>query len=68
MESKEFELLKSKFIKAFASVPMPLRKEIIAIVKDQPVTWEVAYLEIEHDTANAKTILKQLKEIGVFDK
>ncbi len=66
MEAKEFELLKSKFIKTFASVPMPLRKEIIAIIKDQPITWEVAYLEIQHNTQNAKNILQQLKEVGVL--
>lgn len=66
MEAKEFESLKAKFVKVFASVPMPLRREIIAVIKDQPLTWEVAYLEIQNDTVNAKNILKFLKEIGVL--
>ncbi len=66
MDNKEFELLKAQFIKVFASIPLPLRKEITAVVNDKPITWEVAYLEVNNNGANAKVILKQLKEIGVL--
>lgn len=62
----EYEVLKAKFLKLIASVPLPLRSEIIAIVDKKPVSWDAAYGEIKQDTNNAKTILLCLKRIGVL--
>lgn len=67
MNKEEYEILKAKFFKLFASVPTPLRGEIIAVVDDEPISWAVAYLELKEDTGKAKTILSRLKQIGLLE-
>jgi len=66
MNKKEYEVLKAKFLKLIASVPLPLRDEIIAVVDNKTVSWNAAYGEINQDTENAKLILEQLKKIGLI--
>ena len=63
MDKKEYEVLKAKFLKMIANVPIPLREEIIAVVDNKPVSWNAAYGEIKQDTENAETILSHLKRI-----
>lgn len=66
MNKEEYEILKAKFLKLFASVPLPLRDEIIALVDNQPVSWSAAYGEIANDTDKAEIILTHLKQIGLL--
>lgn len=66
MDEKEYEVLKAKFLKLLASVPIPLKGEIIAVIDDQGISWNAAYGEIIQDTPNAKTILTHLKNMGVL--
>ncbi len=66
MDEKEYQLLKSKFRSAFASVPLKLRHEIIAIVDNNPVSWTAAFAEIERDTPEGRKILEQLKTLGLL--
>lgn len=65
MDKEEYEALKAKFLKLFASVPLPLRNEIIALADSQPISWTAAYGEIKQDTDEAKVILTHLKQIGL---
>ena len=65
MDKKEYEILKAKFLKIVATVPLPLRGEIIAIVDKKTVSWDVAYGEIKQDTINATIILEHLKKMGL---
>lgn len=58
--------LKAAFIKAFASVPQPLRSEIVAVVELQPYTWASAFLEVENGTKVGDAILKELRKIKVI--
>lgn len=66
MNKDEYEVLKAKFLKLFASVPFPLREEIIAVVDNQPFSWSAAYGEIKSDTNKAQVILTHLKQIGLL--
>lgn len=66
MDKKEYEILKAKFFKLVASVPLPLRDEIIAVVDNQTISWNVAYGEIKANSDNAQLILNQLKKIGLL--
>jgi len=66
MNKEEYEVLKAKFLKLFASVPLPLRNEIVAVVDNQPVSWSAAYGEIKSDTDKAQIILTHLKQIGLL--
>ena len=65
MDTKEYEVLKAKFLKLIASVPLPLREEIIAVIDDRSLSWVAVYGEIKQDTDNAKNILNHLKKIGL---
>ncbi|MBS3122561.1 hypothetical protein J4434_06790 [Candidatus Woesearchaeota archaeon] len=66
MDKKEYELLKAKFLKLVASVPLPLRGEIIAVVNNQTISWNAAYGEIKTNSDNAEVILNKLKKIGLL--
>lgn len=58
---------KERFLKIYANLPVNLRNEIIAFVPDVgPLTWNVAYLEIESDTELGKTILKKMSILKII--
>lgn len=65
-DNKEYKNLKAKFLKLIANVPLPLRNEIIALIDEKTISWDVAYGEIQNDTKNTKTILNNLKKIGLL--
>ena len=54
---------KDKFFKVYANLPLNLRNEIILVIKDEPITWRVAYLEIKGETKLGKQILEKLKAL-----
>lgn len=66
MKKEEYETLRAKFLKIFASVPLPLRNEIIVLVEDKPVSWNAAYGDVKQDTDNAKVILRHLKRMSLI--
>ncbi len=56
----------ARFLRVYANLPLNLRKEIIAVVDKEPISWEVAYREITNGTKLAQTLLKKLEELGVI--
>lgn len=58
--------LKEKFLQIYANLPLGVRKELIAVVNDEPISWNVAYFEIRKNTSRAKEILKKIHEIGLI--
>ncbi|MCG2723385.1 MAG: hypothetical protein ABIF85_01090 [Nanoarchaeota archaeon] len=54
-----------RFMKVFSNIPINLRKEIILVVDDQPITWNVAYIEIKNNTPLGKKILQKLVELEI---
>ena len=57
---------REKFLRAYANLPLNTRKEIILVLEEQPITWEVAYLEVKNNTPNSEKILKKLEELGII--
>lgn len=59
---------KQRFLKVYSTLPLGVRKEIVAVldVPIGPVSWEAAYIEVENDTAIAKTILDNLVKLEVI--
>jgi hypothetical protein len=54
---------KSDFLKFYANLPIPVRGEVILDLPERgPITWEVAYREINGDTELGKIILAKLIE------
>ncbi|MBI2498896.1 hypothetical protein HYV88_01495 [Candidatus Woesearchaeota archaeon] len=57
---------KEKFIKIYSNLPLNLRREIITIIDKEPITWNVAYLEIRNNTELGKKVLKNLEDLKII--
>ncbi len=57
---------KSRFLKVYANLSIDLRREIITLIEDKPITWNVAYEEIEKETKLGKEILKKILELELI--
>lgn len=55
-----------KFLKIYANLPINLRGEIILVLPNGPITWNVAYLEINNNTKLGGEILKKLVELKII--
>lgn len=57
---------REKFLKIYSDLPLRMRKEIILVLEDEPITWNVAYIEIENNTKFGEKILKKLAEMEII--
>ncbi|MDP3004335.1 MAG: hypothetical protein Q8N43_02425 [Candidatus Azambacteria bacterium] len=57
---------KDRFIKVYSNLPINLRNEIILILSEGPITWNVAYMEINNDTELGKRIIEKLIELKII--
>jgi len=60
------ENVKEKFLKIYANLPLGVREEIILVLDDKPITWNVAYLEVNNNTKYSENILKKLEEFKII--
>ena len=71
MPNKTRKNCREDFLKAYANLPLNTRKEVILVLKnekgiEQPITWEVAYLEIRNNTPRSDEILEKLDKLGLI--
>lgn len=57
---------KEKFLKIYANLPLGIRKEIILTLDDKPITWDVAFIEINSNTEISKIILEKLEKLSII--
>ena len=58
---------KDRFLKVYSNLPINLRNEVILVLPDKgPITWNVAFLEIDNETELGITILKKLIELKII--
>lgn len=58
---------RENFLKVYSNLPIGLRKETILVLdKEGPISWEVAYQEIENKTKLGDKILKKLEQLGII--
>ncbi len=55
-----------RFVKIYSNLPLNVRKEIVLVIDDEPITWNVAYREIRGKTELGKTILKKLEALKII--
>jgi len=55
-----------RFMKVYSNLPLNLRKDIILVIDKEPITWNVAYLEIKGKTKKGDKILKKLMELKII--
>jgi len=66
---------RERFLRIYANLPLGVRKEIIlafeekgegGVIIKQPITWEVAYLEVKNNTPKSEKILEKLEELKII--
>ena len=55
-----------RFRKIYASLPINVRTEIIVVHENQPISWNLAFQEIERETNLGKEILKKLEKMEII--
>lgn len=58
---------RERFLKLYSNLPINLRKDIILVLDEKgPISWDVAYLEVENKTKLGEKILKKLDELKII--
>ena len=55
---------KARFMKVYSDLPINIRREVIAVINDDPISWNVAFLEIKNETELGEKILNKLVSLG----
>jgi len=58
--------LKERFLKIYSNIPLSLRKEVIVVLDNEPLTWNAAYIEVFNNTPRSKEILQKLEELKII--
>lgn len=55
---------KEKFLRTYHNLPLKVREEVILVLEEKgPITWNVAYIEIQNETKLGEMILKKLEKL-----
>jgi len=57
---------RERFLRSYANLPLNTRKEIILVLEEGPITWEVAYFEVKNNTEKGEKILAKLDELKLI--
>ena len=58
---------KEKFLKIYANLPLGIRQEIVLVLDDgRPITWDVAFVEVESETPLSGQILEKLEKLKII--
>ncbi len=58
---------KEKFLKVYSNLPISLREEIILVLEEcGPITWNVAFIEINNETELGNKIIKKLSDLKII--
>ena len=59
---------KQQFLQVYSTLPLGVRKEIVAVLDDPigPVSWEVAFIEVENETPLGLEILDRLASMEII--
>jgi len=55
-----------RFLKIYANLPLSARSEVVVVVKNEPLTWNAAHLEVEQNTPVGKEILEILTKLEIL--
>lgn len=56
-----------KFLKIYANLPLSVRNDVVVVVvKNEPLTWNAAHLEVEQNTPVGKEILEILTKLKIL--
>lgn len=62
-------MYRDNFFRFYANLPIGVRREVVLNLEDRgPITWEVAYREINIDSELGKEILQKLMDLEFVPK
>lgn len=59
---------KERFLKVYSTLPLGVRGDIVLVLDKPkgPITWEVAYIEVQNDTPLSKQVLEKLSQLEII--
>ena len=57
---------KAKFYQSYSNLPLELRTEICIVIDGEPITWNVAKLEIDNNTEKSIELLQKLFDLSIL--
>ena len=54
----------TRFLTIYARLPLGARKEIIAVIQGEPMTWQVCSIEVKAKTKMGRIILNYLDRLN----
>mgnify|MGYP001580782123 FL=1 len=54
------------FFKIYSNIPLEERNNALVVIKDKPMSWNLAYQEIKNKTKLGQEILKRLKRLDII--
>jgi len=55
-----------RFMPIFSSLPIEERKQIVVVIDEQPISWNMAYNELRYRTKIGDRIAKKLIELDII--
>jgi len=52
-----------RFFRVYDNIPINTRKELIVIIDDKPITWDIAYKEIKNESSLGYKIFNELVKL-----
>lgn len=66
MPLNNVEALRAKFLKKYASIPLNLRDEIVAVIDNEPVSWAATFVEVQGKTTKGDKILELMQNLHLL--
>lgn len=57
---------KAKFFKVYANLPLGVRREVVVVNDDRPMSWDAVYVEVENDTIISTILLEKLEKLDLI--
>lgn len=55
-----------RFMKVYSNLPLQERNQVVVVIDDEPITWNMAYNEIRHNTELGRKIDNKLAELDII--
>ena len=55
-----------RFMKVFGNLPLEERNQVVVVINDQPISWNMGYNEMRHKTKLGEKIGKKLVSLDII--
>ena len=58
--------LAARFNRVYVNLPLEERKQVVLVIGNEPISWDVARVEIANNTARGNIILNKLIALNII--